>query len=316
MRLAFYQLKNEKRERVGVLGIRGGQAVQISGGNSLAWVLEQGQMYFGPNGPEPTNSLDGDKYLLACQQTFERGAYFNCDQAKEDWDFPMEDDEFNSPPEDDAHSGSDSGPKATDPTTSVRDEDDAGRSTIAETRTDPDEIQVAKLRSRLAKVNKKYCLEGQNLHFEPFTWVDVAGFEALLSITRNAWQLTSKHRQLDGTMLRDSAFYLWYDIYQSISGASWRATQDGLLSVSVRTNVMKELFWLVVESSEFAVRDGGDLSKRCFEALGNLLLAFPQQIDNNISSLEEIARLFQHRHNFIRHVVERVNQVRGESSSQ
>lgn len=218
----------------------------------------------------------------------------------------MEDEELDSSPDRDGHYEKDSGPSTTNLTTNVWDEKDAGRSTMADTTTDPDEVQVAKLKSRLAKVNKKYCLEGQNLHFEPFTWVDVAGFEALLAITRKAWRLASKQRQLDGTMLRERAFYLWYDIYQSIGGASWRAAQDGTLSLSVPANVMRELFWLVVESSEFAVRDGGDLYKRCFEALGNLLLAFPQQMDNNASSLQEIARIFQHRHDFIHRVIERV----------
>ncbi len=144
-------------------------------------------------------------------------------------------------------------------------------------KTDKDlENTLRNLKERVHLIEASYNPGDLNLHFDILVRADPALFETLLTIGQNAWNVIQINQSWE-------ASYLFYDLFQLISGGSGRIRLDNTQKC-IPENVIVQLALLLIESLQMTTDGHGeDIYKRNMEALGSLLLTF-----NSMYNLENI----------------------------
>ena len=136
---------------------------------------------------------------------------------------------------------------------------------------------LSDLTERVDLIEKSYNPDHLNLHFENLVRADSILFEALLSIGLDAWNVIKINQSWETS-------FWFYDFFLLISRASVKILNDNTQKY-ISKDVIVRLALLLIEISQISTtrENEGDITKRNFEALANLLLAF-----NNFSNLKKI----------------------------
>ena len=131
-------------------------------------------------------------------------------------------------------------------------------------------IVYEKVNDKLRKLEKHYNPKEENLHFYALERADAKLFSTLSSIGKKGLKISKlpwKEKHFD------VEFSFWYEFFLITSSAALGVKKAGFLK-SIPGNILKKLVELLVDISEVSVKNGGDLQKRNYEALGNILFAF------------------------------------------
>lgn len=133
-----------------------------------------------------------------------------------------------------------------------------------------DELEkiLESLTRRAKLIEACYNPDGLNLHFDNLKYADSALFEALLSIGQDAWEVFQNNHTRDN-------IYWFYDYFQLVSRGSGRILTDNDQAF-ISEDVIVRLALLISEIAQLTGKreNQGDITKRNFEALVNLFLAF------------------------------------------
>ena len=129
------------------------------------------------------------------------------------------------------------------------------------------------LSDRLELIKKGYNPAGLNLHFDNPPPIDLALFEELLPIGQGAWNVIQNH------ISRETSYW-FYDFFLLIARASLNILNDKT-EYSIPAEVIEKLVILLVDIEQMTTRVEyqGDITKRNYEALANMLLIFDKKGD-------------------------------------
>lgn len=130
-----------------------------------------------------------------------------------------------------------------------------------------------KLRSRLKLIERRYNPDDKNLHFECFAYGDVDLYPQLLSLATDGLKAARRHHAYfeNRSLYPDEMF--WYDLFLAISAAANKVRTDKAQPYIPKTFV-DQLLVCLVQIARYSTINGGDITLRNHEALGNTLLAF------------------------------------------
>jgi hypothetical protein len=129
------------------------------------------------------------------------------------------------------------------------------------------------LSDRIDLIEKAYNPEGLNLHFDNPPSIELTLFEELLPIGQEAWDIIQNHMSWETS-------YWFYDFFLLIARASLNILNDKT-QYSIPTEVIEKLVILLVDIEQITTVDeySGDITKRNYEALGNMFLSFDKKGD-------------------------------------
>ncbi|MGB2964357.1 MAG: hypothetical protein WBB69_10270 [Anaerolineales bacterium] len=127
---------------------------------------------------------------------------------------------------------------------------------------------LSNLSDQVDLIEKAYNPDRLNLHFYDLASWDVPLFEELLSIGKQAWQIIKNYKS------RETAYW-FYDFFLLLSRASLSVLSDKAQDL-ISKEMIERLVFLLVDLSQITTVEEhlGDITKRNYEALGNMILAF------------------------------------------
>lgn len=132
------------------------------------------------------------------------------------------------------------------------------------------------IHSKLRQLKQTYNPSGENLHFYNLEKADVELYAKLLELAREGLDKVRKHSvYFSRHALYDDGMF-WYELFLTIGAAALRIRADQNQQ-NISENVIRELTELLIDISEFTCvhpAQGGDIYKRSYEALGNMLYGF------------------------------------------
>ena len=135
------------------------------------------------------------------------------------------------------------------------------------------ENEFAGIHNRLRLLEKKYNPEGENLHFAGIKIPDADLYAAIVSLAKGGLIVVQNHREyfLKNSLYADGMF--WYDLFLMASSAALGVISNKAQKSIPKTEI-RNLIEILVKISDFSTVNGGDITKRNHEALGNTLYAF------------------------------------------
>jgi len=135
------------------------------------------------------------------------------------------------------------------------------------------EADFKKIFVTLRRIENKYNPNDDNLHFDAIQKADLNLFSELLQLTHDGLGKVNLNRDffLKTSLYADDMF--WYDLFLMISSASLGIQKDQKqkeIPVKIITGLVNNL----ISISEYSTINGGDITKRNHEALGNMLITF------------------------------------------
>ena len=172
------------------------------------------------------------------------------------------------------------------------------------------EKDLDNLQERVRSIEKSYNPDDLNLHFDIPARADSALFEDLYSVGREAWNIIQINQSWETS-------YWFYDFFLLISSASIKILNDKTQKY-YSNDVIERLAFLLIEISQMTtkIEFQGDIKKRNYEALANLLLAF-----NNFSNLRNIVIKMagemnnQNVNDFVKWAIETVREIENKGTA-
>lgn len=165
----------------------------------------------------------------------------------------------------------------------------------------------ASLRNRLKRLTQRYSAPSANLHFDQLTHGDADVYPSILELAEQGFRSVRQHDEFFSrhSLYGDGMF--WYGLFLFISAAARRVQTDRAQAYIPATTVDR-LIDILVRMTPYSHVNGGDITKRNDEALGNTLLAFYD--DKRIRTVRVLGRKNGISVDWI---LKRVNEVRSEA---
>jgi hypothetical protein len=129
------------------------------------------------------------------------------------------------------------------------------------------------VRARLRKLEARFNPGGANLHFESLARGDDELLPALLALCQDGLELVrTHHAYFSKHALYDDGMF-WYDLFLMVSAASLKVAQD-TAEAYIPKAVVRDLVTCLLAINRYTAANGGDITKRNSEALGNTLVVF------------------------------------------
>ena len=130
-----------------------------------------------------------------------------------------------------------------------------------------------KLHMDLRNLEEEYCLKHSNLHFDLFKKADKELMEKLLVFAEKGLTIVQRHGEyfLSHSLYNDGMY--WYDLFLLISSGVLKLNKDNKQD-SISSIIVEELAYILIQIHEYSYVHPGDILKRNYEALGNLLFVF------------------------------------------
>jgi len=141
----------------------------------------------------------------------------------------------------------------------------------------PSEIQIKadfkNIKFTLKKIEKKYNPQNDNLHFNAIQKADLNLFSELLKLTHDGLRKVNRNRDffLKNSLYADDMF--WYDLFLMVSSASI-GIQKNKNQKEIPARIITGIVDNLISISKYSTENGGDITKRNYEALANTLIAF------------------------------------------
>jgi len=150
-------------------------------------------------------------------------------------------------------------------------------STSRDNSTDQENLRLLDERFKLIKTI--YDPDQLNLLFENIPRVDEALFESLLALMRETWEILSPKKfsgfDIDAEMLLMEIFEFLLNAFGTVLEKKAQST--------ISMVIISRLVELVVETSQYTMRNPGDITKRNISALSSLISVFDQ--NGNLAKL-------------------------------
>jgi hypothetical protein len=144
------------------------------------------------------------------------------------------------------------------------------------------EVWPKKLAARLTKLRNTYSPGEGDSHFKPLVRGDANLYPALLELGREGLVWTRRGHLVRKLSSKGGGgwpfeynygFEFWYDLFLTASRAAILVRNDSAEAYIPRA-VVRDLLGVLFDISRYALADGGDLTNRLYEAVGNTLQAF------------------------------------------
>jgi hypothetical protein len=135
------------------------------------------------------------------------------------------------------------------------------------------EQQLKNLQERVHLVKISYNPDNLDLHFDFPSRADSTLFEALFYIGQEAWNIVENNQSW-------KTAYWFYDFFLLISSASVKILHDRTQEYFPK-EIINRIVILLVDTLQMTTTEeySGDITKRNYEALSNLMLAFKNYPD-------------------------------------
>jgi hypothetical protein len=166
----------------------------------------------------------------------------------------------------------------------------------------------ATIYSELRQLEHAFNPEHKDLHFSAVEGANGDLFLRLLALAKAGLEKVREHRAyfLERGLYADGMF--WYDLCLLISAASGSLQKDRLQQTIPR-NAVEALLLAVVDVAEFSLRTKGDMVKRTYEALGNMLMCFRDWNVSELARARAVATGLDEVEQFVNGTIERVKEL-------
>jgi hypothetical protein len=139
------------------------------------------------------------------------------------------------------------------------------------------------LQARLRRLEQRYNPNNNNLHFDALSHGDADLYPAIVALAEEGLEVVRLHHAYFAKHALYADGMFWYDLFLFISAAAGRIQIDRAQAY-VPTKLIDALILILARMTQYSTVNGGDITKRNHEALGNTLLVFYDE--NRIRALQ------------------------------